>query len=135
MIKLVALRLSSNPNATVDGKFNVTSDGRKYLMAEFINPKNPFGGIVRRMIAQQFDSNGNAYWKVNPSDLHVGETYEGDIVTSKVPAYDVNGRTVTTYTCVKFAHENIDTVLRNAGHAVESFVEETVSEVVEELAS
>lgn len=134
MIKLTALRLSSNPNATIDGKFNVTSDGRKYLMAEFINPKNPFGGIVRRMIAQQFDSSNTPYWKVDPSTLKVGETYEGDIRTVEVEPYQIGDRTVTTWTGVVFAHENIATVLKNAGH-VSTVQQSAVSEVVEELAS
>jgi hypothetical protein len=137
MIKLTGLRLSSNPNAVVDGKFNVTSDGRKYLIAEFINPKNPFAGTIRRMIAQQFDSLGNAYWKVNPSNLKIGELYDGDVVTSKVEPYVIGDREVTTYTGVVFAHENIETVLKNANHQLAETVQskKVVSEVVEELAS
>lgn len=140
MLKLVALRLSSNPDAVVDetGKFNVTSDGRLYLMGEFENPENPFGGLVRRMIAQQFDSQGNPYWKVNLAGIRasVGKVVAGDIVTKECESYEIGDRTVNTYTAVVFAHENVATVFRNAGHplATESAVEETVvDEVVEEL--
>jgi hypothetical protein len=142
MLKLIALRLSSNPNATVseDGKFNVTSDGRFYLMGEFENPENPFGGIVRRMIAQQFDSTGEPYWKVNLAGIKasIGKVVAGSIETHEVEPYEIGDRTVNTYTAVVFAHENLTTVFRNAGHPLASEltedIEETVvDEVVEEL--
>ena len=47
---LTSLRLSSKPDATVvddkdgiDGKLNLTSDGRMYYIATFRDPSNPFG--------------------------------------------------------------------------------------------
>lgn len=137
MLKLVALRLSSNPNAIVseDGKYNVTSDGRLYLMGEFENPENPFGGIVRRMIAQQFDSTGNPYWKVNLKGIQasIGKVVAGNIVTHSCEPYEIGDRIVTSYTAVVFAHENMETVFRNAGHPIESVVEESVDDVVDEV--
>lgn len=144
MLKLNALRLSSNPNAilSADGKFNVTSDDRFYLMGEFENPSNPFGGVVRRMIAQQFDSAGTPYWKVNLAGIRasIGKVIAGDIVTAKCEPYEISDRTVDSYTAVVFAHENVETVFRNAGHsmitsAIEETVEEIVDEVVEELSA
>lgn len=121
-IKLLGLRLSSNPNATVDpsGKFNVTSDGRLYLIAEFSDPNNPFGGIKRRTISQQFDSNGNPVWNINIAEVRslIGQQIDGQIITSVVEPYDVNGRSVSTYTTVVFAHENVETVFKNAGHPI-----------------
>lgn len=134
MIKLVSLRKSSNPNAQVSGDFNVTSDGRLYLMAEFTSPTNPFAGRIRRMIAQQFDSNGTAYWKVNPEDLKIGDTYEGNIVTASVEPYSIGDNVVTTWTGVVFGHENLATVLKNAGHTATVQHTSAASEVVEELA-
>jgi hypothetical protein len=141
MLKLNALRLSSNPNAllSADGKFNVTTDKREYLMAEFENPSNPFGGVVRRMIAQQFESNGTPYWKVNLAGIRasVGKVIAGDIVTSKCEPYEIGDHTVDSYTAVVFAHENVETVFRNAGHPIETVQPAVVASdaVVEELAS
>lgn len=142
MLKLIALRLSSNPNAnlTEDGKFNLTTDGRAYLIGEFESPENPFGGVVRRMIAQQFNSANEPYWKVNLAGIRasIGKVVAGDIITKTVEPYEIGERTVNTYTAVVFAHENVETVFRNAGHplATEDLVEEiedVVDEVVEEL--
>ena len=49
-LQLVSLRLSSNPESNVvedtdgiDGQLNMTSDGRKYYIASFRDPENPFG--------------------------------------------------------------------------------------------
>ena len=141
MIKLLALRLSSNPTAQVspDGKFNVAEDGRQYLIAEFSDPSNPFGGIKRRTISQQFNSNGVAVWNVNLDDIRkcIGQPIEGRVVTHTVPSYTIGDRTVNTYTTVVFAHESETTVFKNAGHEIQEAVQpaiQVVSEIKEDLA-
>lgn len=142
MLKLNSLRLSSNPEAQLsdDKKFNVTSDGRLYLIAEFENPDNPFGGVVRRTIAQQFAADGTTpVWKVNIESIRsfVGKTLAGEVVTKSVPAYVIGERTVTSYTTVVFAHENVETVFRNAGHEISASVQPAkavaVSQPVEDI--
>lgn len=138
MLKLNALRLSENPNAIVseDGKFNVTSDDRLYLMGEFENPENPYGGVVRRMIAQQLNTAGAPYWKVNLAGIRssIGKVTVGDIVTKKCEPYEIGDRTVDSYTAVVFAHENVETVFRNAGHPLTETVQHEESVASEEPA-
>ena len=120
MIKIQKTRLSSNPNAEVsaDGKFNVMSDGRLYFLTDFADPDNPFGGRRTRMISQQFNSAGDAEWRVTPESIRalVGKTVKGDIVTRSVEPYEVGDNTVTQYTTVVFAHETVETVFRQANH-------------------
>jgi hypothetical protein len=133
MIKFKGSCLSADPNAIVspDKKYNVAKDGRLYFVAFFSNPSNPFAGEIRRNIFQQLDSQGNAYWKTDRSELVVGRDYEGSIITSNVEPYVINDREVSTYTCVVFAHENLETVLRNNKHTLATAQQTTVAPVNE----
>lgn len=126
---LKSIRLSSNPAAKVvtstdgiNGKLNETSDGRKYYMVECADGSNPFAPSRQRMIAQQVNANGEAYWPAgSPSDVRkfVGKVIEGArFVTKTVAPYAVQDRTVNTYTAIVFGHENEETVFKNAGHPI-----------------
>lgn len=119
MLKVTKVALSQNPNALIstDGKFNITKDGRLYLMVHFEDADNPFGGTRQRMIAQQFDANQKPIWKVNLDSVFasVGKTVAGDIITLEVEPYEVSGRQVTTYSAVVFKNENAETVFLNSG--------------------
>ena len=119
MLVCRALRLSSNPSAKVEGNFNVSSDGRRYLIGVFSDPENPFGNQVIRSIAEQSANSPDFEGKVKAIRSMIGQTTKGDIVTAKCEPYDINGRQVNTYTAVVFGHENIETVFRNAGHPIQ----------------
>ena len=123
---LVNIRLSSKPDATVvedkdgiDGKLNETSDGRKYYIATFRDPSNPFGVERTRVIAQTTDSSDNPVWKSgNPSMIKnfVGKQIPGDIVTRQVPSYMVGDRTVDSCSLVILKNESITSVFKSNGH-------------------
>jgi|10_taG_2_1085330.scaffolds.fasta_scaffold00131_35 hypothetical protein len=123
---LTSLRLSSKPDATVvddkdgiDGKLNLTSDGRKYYIATFRDPSNPFGVERTRVIAQTTDSADNPVWKSgNPSLIKnfIGKPIPGDIVTRQVPAYMVGDRTVDSCSLVVLKNEAISSVFKSNGH-------------------
>jgi hypothetical protein len=126
---LKSIRLSANAKARVvdatngiNGKLNETSDGRKYYMTEWADGSNPFAPTRQRMIAQQVNSNGEAVWTAgSPDDVKrfIGKSVDGvKMVTKTVAPYQVGDRTVTTYTAIVFPHENVETVFRNAGHAI-----------------
>ena len=125
-LKLVSMRLSANPDATVidaedgiNGKLNQTSDGRAYYIATFQDPSNPFSTERYRVISQQTNSAGDSIWKAgNPSLIKqfIGKLIPGDIVTKDVPAYYVGENEVTSYSCVVLKGENIETVFRQQGH-------------------
>ena len=74
-LQLASVRLSGKADAQlvddkdgVNGKLNLTSDGRKYYIAIFRDPSNPFGAERTRVIAQTTDSEDNPVWKAgNPS--------------------------------------------------------------------
>lgn len=131
MLTLLNTRKSNNPESKIDSKtgMNITSDGRLYYIAEFQDPNNPFSPKREKVIAQQFDSIGNPIWKGgDPSVIKtfVGKQVAGEIVTKQVEAYQVAERIATTYTAVVLAHENVETVFRNAGHPL---VDTTTGEV------
>ncbi len=123
---LVNIRLSSKPDATtvedkdgIDGKLNMTSDGRKYYIATFRDPSNPFGVERTRVIAQTTDSSDNPVWKSgNPSMIKnfVGKQIPGDIVTRQVPSYMVGDRTVDSCSLVVLKNESITSVFKSNGH-------------------
>lgn len=122
MLKLIAMGLSKNPSATksADGKFNVTSDGALYVVASFIDPENPFSGIKMRTIRQQQTDDGSFVWKIDLNTIKaaIGRTIKGEIITRECEPYEIGERTVTSYTTVVFANENVATVFKSAKHPV-----------------
>jgi hypothetical protein len=134
MLTLLKIRKSNNPVAKEDktSGYNLTSDGRAYYIAEFQDSNNPFSPKREKMISQQFrdaENKKDPIWKAgDPSVIKafVGKTIAGSIVTKTVEPYDVNGRTATTYTAVVLAHENVETVFKNANHPI---VDVTTGEV------
>jgi hypothetical protein len=127
-LRLLSLKLSSNPEATVvddpegiDGKINQGTDGRKYYLAEFEDPENPFNPTRLRVVAQNSDSQGNGVWRV-PAPKRMmtfkGKEIPAGIVTQYVEPYVVNDRTVETYTTVVFKHEIVEQVFERAGHTI-----------------
>ena len=138
-VLLEDIRLSGNPEATtedypqgIDGKINVSEDGRKYYMAVFTDPHNPLSAERYRMVSQTTDSAGNPVWKAGrPSKLKpfVGKQIPGDIVTREVEEYKVGENDVSIYSCVVLKGESISTVFRQQGHEVMNSEEEYVEEV------
>ena len=122
MIKLVEVRKSMNAQAQVaESGWNLTSDGREYYIAIFADANNPFAGHKTRVISQQFDSEQNAVWKGgDPKSIkaYIGKEMAGSFIKAKVEPYEINDRTVDTYTAVVLGHENVETVFRNAGHSI-----------------
>ena len=125
-LQLVTVRLSAKADAQlvddkdgVNGKLNLTSDGRKYYIAVFRDPSNPFGAERTRVIAQTTDSEDNPVWKAgNPALIKqfVGKNIPGDIVTKSVVPYTVDGREVMSYTSVVLKGETITSVFKSQGH-------------------
>ncbi len=125
---LKSLRLSSNPakpvadmEEGVNGKINMTSDGRGYFIAEFQDPSNPFAVTRSRVIQQQKDTAGVAVWRgPSPRDLStwVGKQLPGEFITRSVEPYSIGDSTATSYTTVVLKNEMVNTVFRQAGHDV-----------------
>lgn len=123
---LTGINLSSNPTATVvddpempGGKINVTSDGRKYYLATFRDPSNPFAAERTRVVAQTTNTAGEAIWKAgNPSVIKqfVGKTIPADIVTRNVESYTVGENLVDTYSCIVMKGEAIKSIFTQQGH-------------------
>ena len=138
-VLLEDMRLSGNPDATeeaypqgINGKINVSEDGRKYYIAVFTDPDNPLSSERYRMVSQTTDSAGNSVWKSGrPSKLKnfIGKTLPGDIVTREVEEYEVGENTVSIYSCVVLKGESISTVFRQQGHELMDSEEEYVDEV------
>ena len=128
-LKLVSMRLSANPEATlvddtegIDGKLNLTKDGRKYYIAIFQDPTNPFGVERYRVISQQSDANNNPVWRSGYPSLikqFIGKLIPGDLVTNTVEEYTVGLNTVSQYTCVVLKGESIETIFKQQGHELE----------------
>jgi hypothetical protein len=125
-LKLTSIRLSANPETKavedtdgIDGMINLTKDNRKFYIATFQDPSNPFSTERYRVISQQTDSNDNAVWRAgNPSLIKqfLGKLIPGDIVTKDVKEYTVGTNIVSTYSCVVLKGENIETVFKQQGH-------------------
>ena len=142
-LKLVSMRLSANPEATlvddtdgIDGKLNLTKDGRKYYIAIFQDPSNPFGVERYRVISQQSDSAGNAVWRSgNPALIKqfVGKLIPGDLVTKDVEEYIVGDNTVSQYTCVVLKGESIETIFRQQGHELGSETDTDYDAILDDI--
>tara|TARA_R100001244_G_scaffold68988_1_gene56488 strand:- start:4513 stop:5094 length:582 start_codon:yes stop_codon:yes gene_type:complete len=127
-ILLEGLRLSNNPDKTVvddengiNGKLNVSEDGRKYYMAIFADPTNPLAPEKTRMVAQTTNSNGDPIWRAGrPEKMKkfVGKLIPGDFITRKVEMYEIGENEVEIYSCVVLKGENIETVFRQNGHDI-----------------
>tara|TARA_R100000315_G_C5235682_1_gene147738 strand:- start:10441 stop:10935 length:495 start_codon:yes stop_codon:yes gene_type:complete len=138
-VLLEDMRLSGNPDATVEdypqginGKINVSEDGRKYYIAVFNDPDNPFGTERYRVVSQSMDSTGNPVWKSGrPSKLNkwIGKEIPGEIVTREVEEYQVGDNNVNIYSCVVLKGESVTTVFRQQGHDLMETEEEYVDEV------
>ena len=138
-VLLEDIRLSGNPDATtedypqgINGKINVSEDGRKYYIAVFTDPDNPLSNERYRMVSQTTDSAGKPVWKSGrPSKLKsfLGKTIPGDIVTREVEEYEVGENTVSIYSCVVLKGESISTVFRQQGHELMDSEEEYVDEI------
>lgn len=121
-LEIVGVRLSNNPNTdvSVDGRFNLTSDGREFLIVDLQDADNIFSTPKTRTIFQQFDSTGKPVWRIPINKVKTGVVVPGTIVTMEVEPYDItsNGKTntVNTYSAAVFGHEIAETVFLNAGH-------------------
>lgn len=102
-----------------DGKVS-----RQYYTATFSNPSNPFSKTVSRVFWQQHNVEGTeATWKAgDPKEVKqfIGKTIPGQIVSSKVEAYDITDtlgttREANTYTAVVLEGELPETVFKAAG--------------------
>ena len=133
-VKLVGISLSTSANASqtddangINGKMNVTKESdptrkaRKYYIAKFQDTANPFADVKTRVISQQYDNEGNPFWKAGDPQIiknFVGTEIAGDIVTKNVTPYDINGRMVDTFTCVVLKGEQIERVFEGQGRTV-----------------
>ena len=127
-IILEDIRLSNNPDSRlvdspegINGKINVTEDGRQFYMAMFTDPQNPFSAAYSRMISQSTDSQGNPVWKsqrMKPVNIKkfVGTEIPGEIVTKSVDEYEIGDNTVSIYTTVILKGESISTVFASNDH-------------------
>ena len=138
-VLLEDIRLSANPDADVkdskdgvNGKINVSEDGREYYISVFTDPSNPLAPERYRVISQTTDSNDNPVWRAGrPSKMKnfIGKVLPGDIITREVEEYEVGENTVSIYSCVVLKGESISTVFRQQGHEVMNSEEEYVEEV------
>lgn len=112
MIK--GFRLSNNPSTAVietpstvgieglNGKINVTSDGRQFYLIEFTDPMNPFQKSIVYTAAQNSGGpGGQAQWRIaDPETIgHLkGQMVPGAIITKQVPAYEIQRSDGSTYT-------------------------------------
>lgn len=129
-LKLEKIALSENPEAKVvddpdglKGKINEGVDGRKYYIAHFSDPHNPFIPQRIRVVAQTTNSAGEPVWRVpNAKQMasFIGKEIPGAIVTRMVEPYvvDEDRDPVDSYTTVVFGNEPIEQVFARAGHQI-----------------
>lgn len=124
-IKVIAVGLSDNASAPIvddaqgiEGKLNEGTDGRRYFMIHFKDPKNPFSPMRSRVIAQNYrnsEEKTGAHWRaITPKEALslVGSTISaGRFFNAQTEPYEVNGRTVYTFSGVLFMHENLQSFL------------------------
>jgi hypothetical protein len=136
-LRLIDVKLSSNPEAMVEddkngvnGKINVASDGRKYYIAEFADPDNPFNPSRTRVISQNTGTGGINVWRVPAPKAMLafkGKNIPADIVTQFVEPYTIGDRVMDVYTTVVFRHEIVEHVFARAGHQIVGVeIEDTV---------
>lgn len=130
MAKLVAVRLSNNPERTsdvaiggIDGKASVSTGGHKYVVLEFVDDQNIFK--FSRSIRPYWMKNEEQWNGATPEQL---KAYEGKVVpgkfsTLRVAEYEIQNEDGTVnkaqqYTTFVMPHENELTVFAQAGHTV-----------------
>lgn len=136
VLKLTGIKLSSSATAAVvesdykalDNKINLTGDDREYYIATFQDPTNPFGFERNRVFSQNSNADGVKEWRgahPNVISSFVGKTVPAEIVTRKVPPYQIGDRTLTTYTCVVLKSESIESVFKSNGHDLSLVAKDT----------
>ena len=129
---IIGMRLSQNPEAKVipdpdgvNGKINITNeDGkepRKYYIVEFGSVDNPFAYTRFRVISQTHDATGSPVWRAGSPDTirkFMGKTVPGDLITREVVPYDIDDKTVNTFTCAVLKGENIYNIFKSFGHVI-----------------
>ena len=134
---LTGIHLSSNPTSTIvddpdmpGGKINVTTDGRKFYLATFRDPSNPFAPERTRVVSQTTNATGEAMWRAgNPATIKqfLNKTVPADIVTRSVDEYKVGDNDVSIYSCVVMKGESIKTVFNQQGHELLTEDEEVLN--------
>ena len=150
-LKLLKIGLSDNPNAKVedapecagipglDGKLNVSSDGRKYYMAWFADPNNPFIASSP-VVVMQSGNHGRNTWRMGDPEIikdFVGKNIPGAIVSRQVEPYQITlsatgeTRQVETYTTVVYGGQSISAAFAGAGHTIVSNNAEIIAKLQE----
>lgn len=132
MVTLEKIALSSNPNAAIadnangiDGKVNMTTDGRMYVVLHFIDDTNIF---AHKRISRVFMTDSKGNWpSVSPDKFltYIGKDLSSQvsIVTKEVEPYDITNadgtaRSVNTYTMAVFSNEVVAAAFTRAGHPI-----------------
>ena len=133
MLKLVSISEVKTEKVRTDGKAS-----RQYYSAVFSDPNNPFAKTVQRNFFQQHNADGTeGIWKGgNPSEVKqfIGKTIPGEIVSETVEAYQIDGRSVGTYSTVVLSGENKATVFKSCGHVIAIAQTSVVAEKATEVA-
>lgn len=157
MLKLVNLKLSDKNDNVVecedgllnlqDGirRANISSDNRKYIIAEFQKCNNPFSPKRSKIIIQNtklINGETHYFWFASsPRELEqfLNKDVEGCYIkTFFTKPYIINDKEVSTYTGVFFEHENPETVLNNQNIEIErnivtNFLKKDKEEILELL--
>ena len=107
------------------------SDGRKYKTVSF----QPVSKLVKREgreipVLSNVPPTGRNVWEKGPqradgtasagdplfSTAKVGALVEGSYERRKVQEYEIDGRTVSTYSAIIFGHENVEQYFGKQGH-------------------
>lgn len=132
-ITVTNLRLSNNPTTSTEdsvdgigGKVNLTEDGRQFVIMDLEDQTN-FRKFHRRNVL--YSANEAGRWPAaTPKQMvsalqnaaAVGKqiTLPGRVVTHNVVPYDINGRSVSTYTTIVLSDENEIKVFESQGHKI-----------------
>jgi hypothetical protein len=130
MVTLEKIALSANPNAVIadnangiDGKVNMTTVGRMYVVLHFLDTTNIFS---HKKISRVFMTDSKGNWPgVSPDKFvaYIGKDLSSQvsIVTREVEPYDITNadgsvRSVNTYTMAVFSNEVVSVAFARAGH-------------------
>lgn len=136
-LKVIAMSEVRTEKERKDGR-----PSRQFYVATFQDSSNPFSKPAKRTIWQAYNQNtGKNEWLIGSPEavkalMRSGQSIPASIVTKSVEAYIIPGadgmqNEVKTYTTVVFAHENENTVFKQAGHPIEG-TETMASAVIEE---
>lgn len=116
-VKLISISEVKTEKQRTDGK-----SSRQYYTAYFADVMNPFAKQIQRNIFQSHSADGKtANWRAGNPELvknFIGKEIPGQFVNSKVEPYQIDGRTVTTYTTVVLEGENVDSIFKQSGHPI-----------------